>query len=210
MREAMRLPRVLAHEDADLGLGEVGPHDGGAEHGGVHPELAGLLLGQRTGAELRPVGGQRRAGVGAPQMVALATTAVVEDRLTAVLGADGPQPGGDLGDGGVPADLLVGAVGPAAQRAQHPLGAAVLVAVQPQRLLAGVALGARVPLVAPHLLQAAAVGATEADLEAAVALAQDAGGGRPGDRHAGDASCKTLLSARLPACAMPNCPSRTA
>ena len=61
----------------------------------------------------------------------------------------------------------------AAERVQHPLAATVLVVVEPQRLLARVPLRRRVVLVAPDPLERAPVGA-ESDLDAAVALAQDA------------------------------------
>ena len=64
--------------------------------------------------------------------------------------------------------------GAAAQRVEYPLGAPVLVVVEPQRLLAGVALRAGMGLVAADPLEAPAVLAAEADLDAAVALAEDA------------------------------------
>ena len=57
---------------------------------------------------------------------------------------------GDLGDRGVPVDLLVAAVGAAAHRRGQP-GAVVLVVVEPQRLVAGVALRRRMLLVAADL-----------------------------------------------------------
>ena len=57
--------------------------------------------------------------------------------------------------------------------------AAVLVVVEAQRLLARVALRRRVGLVAADPLEAAAVVAAEAHLDAAVALAQDARRGVP-------------------------------
>ena len=57
--EAVALPRVLADEDHDLAVLDLAPHVG-AEHLGVDPELAGLLLGEGV----RPVlaGAERGAG----------------------------------------------------------------------------------------------------------------------------------------------------
>src|SRR5512143_2767380 len=60
-----------------------------------------------------------------------------------------------------------------------------LVVVEPVRLLAGVALRGRVALVAPQPDQVAPALAAQLDLEAAVALAEDAGGGLPGGRRHG-------------------------
>ncbi len=63
-RDAVALPRVLADEQRDLAVLEVGP-DHGAEHLGVDPELAGLLLGQRVRAVPRAEGPQGGPAVGA-------------------------------------------------------------------------------------------------------------------------------------------------
>jgi hypothetical protein len=65
--------------------------------------------------------------------------------------------------------------GPTPQRLGEPV-AAVLVVIEPVRLLARVAARRRMALVAAHPHQVAGV---ELDLEAAVALAQDAGRSLP-------------------------------
>src|SRR5215471_18077478 len=62
---------------------------------------------------------------------------------------------------------------------QDALSAAVLVVVEPKRLLAGVALRCRVGLVAANLLEASTVGSTELHEDSAVTLAQDARGRLP-------------------------------
>ncbi len=83
MGQAVRLPRVLADEQRHLGVLHVAPHHR-AQHLGVDPELAGLLLGQGVrpvAAAERPHGG---AAVRAAQVVPLATAAEVEDRGAAV------------------------------------------------------------------------------------------------------------------------------
>ena len=154
------------------------PRTIGPEHLGVDPELAGLLLGQGV----RPVAGaegpQGRPAVRAAEVVPLAATAEVEDRLATVLVPHLGEARRHLGDRGVPVDLLERPVGPSPQRAREPV-AAVLVVVQAQRLLAGVALRRRVGLVAPDALEPPAVLTSEAHLDPAVALAQDAGRGLP-------------------------------
>ena len=94
----------------------------------------------------------------AAEVVPLAAAAVVDDRLAAVGVADRAEAGGDLADRGVPVDLLERAVGPPAQRVQHPLAAAVLVVVEPQRLLARVALRRGMGLVAADPLEVPPVG----------------------------------------------------
>ena len=189
--EAVALPGVLADEHDDLAVLDLAAHVG-AEHLGVDPELAGLLLGQGVravpaGAE----GGERGAGVGPAEVVPLPATAEVEDGVAAVGVAHGAEPGRHLADGGVPVDLLERAVGPAPQRAgqalaraghagrRHCAAAGVLVVVEPQGLLARVALRHRVRLVAADALEPAAVVAAEPHLDAAVALAEDAGGRVP-------------------------------
>ena len=176
--DAVALPRVLADEDRDLGVLEVAAHVG-AEHLAVDPELAGLLLGEGVRAEPRAEGGPGAGGVGAAEVVPLPAAPVVEDRLPAVGVAHLGEPGRHLGDGGVPVDLLERAVVAAAQRGRQPVPA-VLVVVEAQRLLARVALRRRVGLVAADALEAATVVAAEAHLDAAVALAEDAGRWLPG------------------------------
>ncbi|MBB4661263.1 hypothetical protein BDZ31_000836 [Conexibacter arvalis] len=174
-RERLRLPRVLAEEERDLGMLEVAARVAAVEVG-VDEALAHLLLRQRARAVSRPERRHHRAGVGAAEVVALPAAAVVEDRLAAVLVADGRQPRRDLGDRRLPVDLLEAAVGPAPQRARQPV-AAVLVVVEPQRLVAGVTLRGGVGAVAADAREAAAV---ELHLDPAVALAEDARALPPG------------------------------
>ena len=173
--EAVGLPRVLAHEDEDLGLlpvtGRVAA--GSAVELSVDPELAGLLLGQGVGLVLRAEGGAGGPPVGAAQVVPLAAAPVVEDRLAAVGGPHVVEAGGDLGDRRVPVDLLEGPVGAPAQRGRQPV-AAVLVVVEAQGLLARVARAGGVGLVAPDPLERPPVVTAEAHLDAAVDRAEDA------------------------------------
>src|SRR5439155_48318 len=100
--------------------------------------------------------------------------AVVEDRLAAVAVDDAPESGRHLGDGRVPVDLLVRPVRPSAQRRRQAVPA-VLVVVEPEGLLARVALGGGVRLVTPDPFEAPPVLTTPADLDAAVDVAEDAG-----------------------------------
>ena len=149
LREAVRLPRVLAPEHGDLGVlvvaGRVAA--GPAEQLAVDPELARLLLGQGVGAVADAERVARRRAVAAAEVVALAAAAVEEDRRAAVGVDDVTEAGGDLGDGRVPVDRLERAVGPPAQRRGQAVRT-VLVVVEAQGLLARVALGGRVGLVA--------------------------------------------------------------
>ena len=109
-------------------------------------------------------------------MVALAAAAVEEDPLAAVLVAHRLEARGDLGDRGVPVDLLVGAVGTPAQRAWSAgsdcSGSGR--AAAPSRRCSPSSAGWR--LVAADAVEAPAV---ELHLDAAVALAQDASAGLP-------------------------------
>ena len=170
--DAVRLPRVLADEHRHLGVLEVGAHHG-AEELGVDEELARLLLGQRVGLERGAERGAGRARVPAAEMVPLAAAAVIEDRRPTPRVSDVPEPGRNFGDRGVPVDLLERAVVAAPERGRQPV-AAVLVVVEAQGLLAGVALRRRVGLVAADAFEAAAVVTSEPDLDSAVSLAQDA------------------------------------
>ena len=175
-------PRVLARKERDLAVLEVAAQRR-AEHLAHHQHLAGLLL--RDGVRLEPNTERAlgRRAIGAAEMVALPAAAVVDDRLAAMGVANRRQPLGDLANGGVPVDLLEGSVGSSAQRAQQPLTATVLVVVEAERLLAGVALRRRVGLVATDPFEGPPVG-SQADLDPAVALAQDAGGLMPLGRSA--------------------------
>ncbi len=176
--DAVRLPRVLAPEHADLGVLEVGRGVAArpAEQLAVDPELTGLLLGEGV---RRVPDAERRAGrpaVPAAEVVALPATAVEQDLVAAVLGDDVLEALGDLGDRGVPVDRLERAVGTAPQRRREPVRA-VLVVVDAEALLAGVALRRGMGLVAAHPRDRRPV---DADLEPAVHRAQDACGLVPG------------------------------
>ena len=176
-REAMGLVGVLSDEQRKFTMLEVPTH-AGPEHPGVHPELAGLLLGQRAGAVPDAVGRHRRRGVGAAEVVALSAAAVVEDRLPAVRVLNAEQSLADLRNRCAPVDLLEAAVLGAPQRSPHAVVGPVLVGVELQRLVAGVAPACRMLLVTANLGEGVAVVA-EQDLDAAVGLAQDAGAGMP-------------------------------
>src|SRR5215510_6278384 len=173
VRKAVRLPRILADEHGDFTMLEVAA-DGRAEHQPVDPRLAGLLLRDRARPELCAERAQRRGAVETPEVIALSAAAVVEDRLAAVRVAHGREPSGDFGHRGVPVDLLERTVCAAPQRMEHALAAAVLIVVEAEGFLTGVALRARMRLVAPDLLETATVLAAELDQDAAVALAEDA------------------------------------
>ncbi len=170
--EAVRLPRVLAPEDRDLGVVVVA---GGvaarlAEELTVDPELAGLLLGEGVGGVLDAEGGAGGRAVAAAEVVALAAAAVEEDLLAAVLVDHVLEASRDLGDGGVPVDRFERAVRAAPHRAGEAVRA-VLVVVEAERLLTRVALAGRVRLVAADPLDRRSV---ELDLDPAVDRAQDA------------------------------------
>ncbi len=144
--EPVGMPRVLAHEHGDLGVVEVAV-EVRAEHAPVDPSLSGLLLRQG----IRPVrdaeASTGRRAVGPDQMVPLAPTPVVEDPLATVTVDHTLQAGSHIGDRSVPVDLDVGAVRHAFHRRREATRV-VLVVVQPQRLLTGVALRRPVTLVA--------------------------------------------------------------
>jgi len=114
-RETLGHPRVLADEHRDLGVLELAPGVTPVELG-VDPELAGLLLRQRTGAVARPDRFEEGAAVGPAEVVALAASAVIEDLVPAVFIGDPFEPGSDFGNCCVPVDLLVATVGSASHR----------------------------------------------------------------------------------------------
>ena len=148
-REAVRLERVLAQEDGDLGVLEVAVH-ACAHHLALHPGFASFFLSQGIRSVDHAKGLDRAVGIGGAEVVALAATAVVQDAGATMFGLDGRQFFGDLADGGGPVDVLVAAVGPA------PLGrtdavATVLVVVHALRLFADIALGNRVALIPSRL-----------------------------------------------------------
>src|SRR5262249_56818854 len=111
--------------------------------GPPHPPRAGSPRGDpppRSSPADRP---QRRGAEDPAEMVALAAAAVIEDRLATVGVANRAEPRGDFRDGRLPVDLLEGAVGSAAQGMEDPPSAAVLVGVETNRVLPGLALPAR-------------------------------------------------------------------
>ena len=123
-------------------------------------------------------------------MVTLPAAAVVEDLVPAVVVGDALETRGDFGNCGVPVDFLVAAVGTPAHRGGQPV-AVVLVVIQPQRLVAGIALRGGMVLVAADLGEVAAV---ELHDDAAVALAEDARGGLPVLRSSGLSGHRGFLS----------------
>src|SRR5215467_5713810 len=173
VRETVRLPRILAHEQGHFTVLEIAPYRR-AEHEAVDPGLAGLLLRDGARPELRAERAQRRRAVEPAEMVSLPTAPVVEDGLAPVGVPHRREPRGDFGDRGVPIDLLEGTVSAATQRPEHALTASVLIVIQAERLLTGVALRGGVRLVASDLLETAAVVTAELDEDAAIALAEDA------------------------------------
>ena len=176
-RETVRLPRVLADEHGHLAVLEIAV-DAGAHHLPLHPCLAGLLLGERIGAELHPQRLERAVRVRGAEVVALVSPAVIEDALAAMLRADRRKLLRDFADGGGPVDPLVCSVGSPAQRTVQPVRA-VLVVVQPLRLLAHVALRDRMRLVAADANDPAPV---RLHLEAAIHGAESARGLLPTSR----------------------------
>ena len=127
--EAVAVPGILAHEDRAIGVVEV--RRSVARHRtvqlAVDPELAGLLLGQRIGLVAHPESLASRPREPAWKMVALSAATVVEDLLPAMFITDFGQTGGHFANGRVPADLLEGSVGPAAQRSTQAIRAVLVV-----------------------------------------------------------------------------------
>src|SRR5262249_18331427 len=185
-RDAVGEPWVLAEEQRHLAVLEVGARVA-AQHLVRDPELARLLLRERARAVDRAENRARAAAVRSREMVPLAAAggwspgapaAVVEHRPPAVGVTDGCEARRNLADRRVPVDLLEAAVAAPAERFREPVGT-VLVVVEPERLLASVSLRGRMCVVAAHAHQAPPVPATELHFDAAVALAQDAGGRLP-------------------------------
>ena len=180
-RKALRHPRVLADEHRHLGVLELAAGVTAVELR-IDPCLAGLLLRQCVGTVLCAQSFQERPAVGPAQVIALPAAAVVEDLVAAVGVANVLETLGDLDNRCVPVDFLEGAVGAAPHR-RGQASAIVLVMVQPQGLVAGVALRPRMLLVASDAGQCAVFDLND---DAAVALAEDARGGLPiGGGHPG-------------------------
>jgi len=171
------MPGVLTEENGHLAVLEIALHMA-AEHHSVDPELAGFLLRQGIGAVLHaqhPAGG---GGVTARQVVALPTPAVIEDALPAFPVPQGEQALAHFANGGIPVNGFKAAIGQAPQGGGQAVPA-VLVVVQAGGFLAEIALGGGVRLVAADADDLALIFPAQLDLDAAVALAQDAGAGLP-------------------------------
>src|SRR3954454_25094127 len=123
-------------------------------------------------------------------MVALPAAAVVEDLVTAVGVGDALEARRDLRNCGVPVDFLIATIWASAHGRGQPV-AVVLVVIQPQRLVAGVALRGGMVLVATDLGEVTAV---ELHDDAAVALAEDACGLLPVTVHPGFLSDSSACS----------------
>src|ERR1017187_3964064 len=107
--KAMGLPRVLADEYRDLRLLVASAESRPKKHM-VDPELTGLFLGQRVGAEDRAERAPRRCSIAAAQMIALPDAAEIENARAAISIAPLNQALGDLADDDVPTDFLEAAV----------------------------------------------------------------------------------------------------
>ena len=113
--DAVGLPRILSDEYGDLGVLDIAAHHR-PEHPPIDEELACLFLRERTRSVHRAECTQRRPAVAPTEVVALATTAVVQDALAAVRVTDCGEPLGHFTDRGVPIDLLERAIGATSQR----------------------------------------------------------------------------------------------
>ena len=172
MRDAVRLPWVLANEERNLGVFEVATH-ARAEHATVYKELAGLLLCECTRSIDRAEGPQRCTAVPATEMIALPATAVVQNSRAAVGVANCGKLRSDFADGRVPIDLFERAI-VAAAHWQPQTVRAVLIVIEPQRLFARVSARRRMCLIAADAFESAAGVAAESHLDTAIAFAQDA------------------------------------
>src|SRR5688572_7667467 len=131
------MPRIFAEKEGDVAMLEVGARRC-ADHAIADPDFAGLLLGERARSIARPERAPGGGRVGPGQVVRLAATAVVEDRITAEAISHAGEPLRNLTNGGIPIDLFEAAVGFAPQRGRQKI-AAVLVIVEPMGLLACIA-----------------------------------------------------------------------
>jgi len=165
-RDAVRLVRVAADEEDVVRMLDVLCRVAGlvAEQPSVYPEVAGLLLPERVVGVAALHCCEQLPAVGAAQVIALAATAEAGEGLAAVAVADRDELVGDFLQGLVPADALVAAVGRALERVGQPIGV-VLVVLEPCCLLAQVATGIRVILVAPNAREATIL---DLDLQPAV------------------------------------------
>ena len=123
-REAVRLPRVLADEDARPRRARSRRVVWQRERPKSWPSTQNSPVFSCASAlecSAMPSAARVAPRVGAAEVVALPAAAVVEDRLAAVLVAHRARPRGDLGDRRVPVDLLERAVGAPAQRRRQPV-----------------------------------------------------------------------------------------
>ena len=149
----LRGPRVLADDEAQVGVLEVGDrvHGRRAEHGLAGDELVGAVLGARRERAAHAEGPQQRGHVQRRQRVERRRVADVgADRAGAVLGGDRAEAVGRVGHRVVPADRRPRAVG----GAQHRVVEAVRVVVDVdggEALVAGEALRHRMLAVGRQL-----------------------------------------------------------
>src|SRR5262245_19667281 len=110
----MRVPGVLAEKHRHIAVLEVracrAPH-----HAITDPELAGLLLRERTRSIANAQRAPRRSRIGRRQVIPLPAPTVIEDGLAAVRVTNRAEPRGDFANGRVPVDRLERAVGSPAQ-----------------------------------------------------------------------------------------------
>ena len=76
----MRLPGVLAQEDAYLAVLEVSMR-AHAKHFSGHPEFTGLFLGQGVGTVFYAQAFQPRFNIGSAEVVSLAAATVIENLI---------------------------------------------------------------------------------------------------------------------------------
>src|SRR6185436_18481133 len=111
--KAIRQPRVAPEHHEELGVLDVLRRV--AElitvEPPVHPEVTGLPLRERVEALVRAERVAERQEARAAEVVALPAATVEREGLTAVLGADRVQAGGDLGERRLPRDRFVRTVG---------------------------------------------------------------------------------------------------
>ena len=96
--KAVRHPRVGAEEDHQVGVFDAlgGMTDLRAEQVAVEPEIAGLLLGERTVEAGAAERADEADAVGPAEVIALAAAAVEGEAFAAVELADLTEPRGDL------------------------------------------------------------------------------------------------------------------
>src|SRR5271154_176627 len=124
--EAVRLPWILADENRDLGMLELGRGTPSGE-AAFDPELAGFFLRERIGGIDGAERAARRGAVGAAQMIALPAAAIIENARATEFIAHAHQARGDLGDGGIPINFFEAAISAASHRRVETVLAALLI-----------------------------------------------------------------------------------